>query len=97
MRWSCRCHVRRWLKSPPPAFGAHAEGLRAAVKAAELESERVQQEALYAFADMDTWGQPALPAQAQAANCAAYQSYLLTSFDATSLNVLLTACAQLKD
>jgi len=39
--------ARRWLGAPPPAFSPQRAGaLRAAIEAAELEAERIEQEAL---------------------------------------------------
>lgn len=49
--------VRRFLKEPPPALDAAAvAALRDRVKAVELESERLQQEALYALRPLAAWG-----------------------------------------
>lgn len=49
--------VRRFLKEPPAALDAPAvAALRDKVKAVELESERLQQEALYALRPLAGWG-----------------------------------------
>lgn len=51
--------VRRFLKEAPAAIDpAGAAALRARVKAAELEAERLQQEALFALRAAGNWGAP---------------------------------------
>ena len=51
--------VRRFLKEPPAALDATAvAALRDRVKAVELESERLQQEALYRLRPLADWGVP---------------------------------------
>jgi len=89
--------VRRWLKMPDMAFADLSQDLRTHIKAAELESERIQQEVLYGYADITEIGTSAQTADAISANITAYQNLLHTTFDAASLNVLLTECANLKD
>jgi uncharacterized protein (TIGR02444 family) len=60
-------HIRRALKTPPPAMGAEAaESLRTRVKAVELEAERLQQEALYGLAQTSRLGRPS-PSRSEAA------------------------------
>lgn len=61
--------VRRYLREPPSAIdlGA-AASLRDRVKAVELESERLQQEALFALRPSGEWGRPEEPARAAARN-----------------------------
>jgi uncharacterized protein (TIGR02444 family) len=90
--------IRRWLKDPSPAFASLStslstslvDGLRQNIKAAELEAERLQQEALYSHAQLTDLGAPCPPATAIDGNVRAYQNLLGTSFDAAALNVLLT-------
>ena len=54
--------VRRFLKEPPAALDAAAvAALRDRVKAVELESERLQQEALYALRPLTDWGVEGAP------------------------------------
>lgn len=49
--------VRRFLRTPPNAIdAAAAAALRDRVKAVELESERLQQEALFALRPAQDWG-----------------------------------------
>jgi uncharacterized protein (TIGR02444 family) len=82
--------VRRWLKEPTAVFHDRADQLRQTIKAAELESERLQQEVLFAHADVHSLGEPAPVAEAMNANIRGYELLLKSSFDAASLNVLLT-------
>ena len=87
--------ARRNLKSPPPAFDQQAtETLRAIVKKAELEAERLQQVALFTFTP------PSCPAAdapgvraAGEANAAAYAIALGRPLAASPLGVMLDALA----
>lgn len=89
--------ARRNLKSPPPALDARGvEALRAVVKKAELEAERLQQSALHALV---------LPSAARseksdrrviaASNAAAYSRALGRPLAAAPLEVMLDALAAL--
>jgi len=61
--------VRRFLKEAPEALdAAGVAALRTRVKAAELEAERLQQEALFALRPVEAWGIAADPQQAGPAN-----------------------------
>jgi uncharacterized protein (TIGR02444 family) len=67
--------VRRFLREPPAAVeSAAAAALRDKVKAAELECERLQQEALFALRPAANWGEacdPMLAARRNMHACAA--------------------------
>lgn len=88
--------LRRALRAPPSVVGADAaEGLRTRIKAAELEAERVQQEALFQLAEAGPIGRPAASPEAAArASLAAYQA-VLGPFPA-GVEVILDAFAKLK-
>jgi uncharacterized protein (TIGR02444 family) len=86
--------VRRRLKDGSALVerGA-AERFRTAVKAIELESERLQQEALFALAaGLLTENAPTVEAAARA-NVAAYENELGRSFTTTAVTALLDALA----
>jgi uncharacterized protein (TIGR02444 family) len=85
--------VRRALKSPPAVIAPDvAEGFRTRVKAAELEAERLQQEALYGLAQR--FGRDAAPAsEAARQSVAAYQA-ALRPFPSGPLDTLLAAFAK---
>jgi uncharacterized protein (TIGR02444 family) len=86
--------VRRRLKE-----GAHlvdrpaAEAFRARVKIVELESERLQQEALFALAAGLTSAEAATVEAAARANVAAYEHASRRVFDAPAIDRLLAALA----
>ncbi|MCC2096819.1 MAG: TIGR02444 family protein [Hyphomicrobiales bacterium] len=83
--------VRRVLKEPDRAFATpETQALRDAIKAVELEAERLQQEALYRLRPAAQWGQ-AEPdrKQAAAANLAAYASALGARFDDSAQSAML--------
>ncbi len=87
--------ARRALKEPPAPFeGPAIVLLRKNVKAAELEAERIQQEALCVNFPWDRAGQ-AEPdtARACAGNIEAYRAHLGTTFDEQAAGVLLAAAA----
>jgi len=69
------------------------EVFRNKVKAVELEAERLQQEALYAFAKSGPLGTEAPAPVAAIANVAAYESALGVNFPKPSVAVLATAFA----
>ncbi len=89
--------ARRNLKTPPPALDlAGAEALRAIVKKAELEAERLQQSALYALklpsgAGEAGAGQSASVRAVAAANAAAYGGALGRPLASAPLGVMLDA------
>jgi uncharacterized protein (TIGR02444 family) len=85
--------VRRALKSPPPVIAPDvAEGFRTRIKAAELEAERLQQEALYGLAKR--FGRDAAPAsEAARQSVAAYQA-VLRPFPPGPLDTVLAAFAK---
>jgi uncharacterized protein (TIGR02444 family) len=88
-------NMRRALKSPPQAVAPHqAEGFRTRIKAVELEAERLQQEAMYEFAQSGRIGRPAASQiEAARASAAAYQA-VLRPFPAGPLDTVLTAFAK---
>lgn len=82
--------VRRFLKEAPAALDeAGVAALRARVKAVELESERLQQEALFALRSLDGWGVPAAPRDAGPANMQACAQAVGASFAAQPWDVIL--------
>lgn len=85
--------VRRWLKEPAETFaGAATEKLRERLKAVELESERLQQEALAAFVQTRTPGKPATASPALLeANLAAYAEAIGAEFPPADVAPLLAA------
>ncbi len=85
--------ARRNLKTPGPALDPQgAEALRAIVKKAELESERLQQSALFALKLPAEASAGALPVRAVAeANVAAYAKALGRSLATAPLGVMLDA------
>jgi uncharacterized protein (TIGR02444 family) len=96
-------NVRRALKTPPPAMMAEAaESLRNRVKSVELEAERLQQEALYHFAQSGRLGHNAsTPLEAARASLASYQTLLKSIPSAApmppaALEAVLSALASLK-
>ena len=88
-------NVRRALKSPPPVMASDvAEGFRTRIKAAELEAERLQQEALYDLARSGRFGEPAgSPSEAAQISVSAYQG-VLGPFPPAPLDTVLSAFAK---
>jgi uncharacterized protein (TIGR02444 family) len=87
--------MRRALKADPPLVGAaEAEAFRGRVKALELESERLQQEAMQALADGLVVAAASSPAEAARANVDAYERAAGRDFDRSSVDVLLAAFAR---
>jgi uncharacterized protein (TIGR02444 family) len=87
-------NIRRALKAPPPVMEpAATEGLRTRIKAAELEAERLQQEALYGLAESSRLGRPA-PSKAEAArdSISSYQG-VIGPFPPGPLDTVLSAFA----
>lgn len=84
--------ARRALKTPTAAFDASgAEALRQAVKAVELEAERLQQNALYAWRPLAQIGSEDEPAAAAAANVETYGATLGRRFSPEPVLRLLSA------
>jgi uncharacterized protein (TIGR02444 family) len=67
------------------------EALRDKVKAVELEAEKLQQEALYAFTRSGPLGKPSEPPAAARGNVAAYERAMGASFPKASVDVLVNA------
>ncbi len=90
-------NIRRALKSPPEVIEAGtAEVFRTKIKAAELEAERLQQEALYALSQARELGHPvASAADAARANVSAYQDLCKRPFPPADVETLLAAFARL--
>jgi uncharacterized protein (TIGR02444 family) len=70
---------------------AKQEALRDKVKAVELEAEKLQQEALYAFTQTGPLGKPAEPPAAARGNVAAFERAMGASFPKASVDVLVNA------
>jgi len=90
--------VRRFLKDTPAGLDAEGvEALRQRVKAVELESERLQQEALFARWPVATLGSGTEPVAAARQNASAYESALGAKFDAAAIATLLGAFQNIKE
>lgn len=86
--------VRRKLKGAATLVDPGVqEAFRNKVKAVELEAERLQQEALYAFAKSGPLGTEASPPVAALANIAAYESLLGVNFPNPAVAALASAFA----
>ena len=70
---------------------AKQEALRDKVKAVELEAEKLQQEALYAFTQSGPLGKPSEPPAAARGNVAAFERAMGASFPKASVDVLINA------
>lgn len=90
--------MRRALKSSPALVGgATAELFRTKIKAAELEAERLQQEAMHELAVPSLLGKDAASLEAAArANMAAYAALRGASFPSSPSETLLAALAGLE-
>jgi uncharacterized protein (TIGR02444 family) len=88
-------NIRRALKEPPGVVApAVAETFRSRIKSAELEAERLQQEAMYGLTLTGPIGQPVeSPAAAAKASTDAYQT-VLRPFPAEALETVLSALAK---
>ena len=86
--------IRRALKSPQKILSPEVTTVfRNRIKAAELEAERLQQEAMYALAQSGRFGKDTLPpVEAARANVAAYQK-ILSPLPPQALEVVLAAFA----
>ncbi len=84
--------VRRFLRQPPAAFsGEAAIALRDKVKSAELECERLQQEALFALRAADDWGRAEAPLIAAELNLDACAQSVGAVFEHGARRALLDA------
>ena len=84
--------MRRRLKADAPLLAsAPAAAFRERVKAIELESERLQQEAMHAMAATLATAPAASPAAAARANVAAYEAVKGRAFDGAAVETLLAA------
>src|SRR5215472_12677584 len=90
--------MRRALKSPPALVGgATAELFRTKIKAAELEAERLQQEAMHELAVPALLGVEASSLEdAARANVAAYAAMRGVAFPETATETLLAALSGLE-
>jgi uncharacterized protein (TIGR02444 family) len=70
---------------------AKQEALRDKVKAVELEAEKLQQEALYAFTQTGPLGKPSEPPAAARGNVAAFERAMGANFPKASVDVLVNA------
>ena len=70
---------------------AKQEALRDKVKAVELEAEKLQQEALYAFTQSGPLGKSSEPQAAARGNVAAFERAMGASFPKASVDVLVNA------
>jgi uncharacterized protein (TIGR02444 family) len=87
--------LRRALKSPQKILSPDVTTVfRNRIKAAELEAERLQQEAMYELAQTDRFGATTLPpVEAARANIAAYRK-ILSPLPPEALEVVLAAFAK---
>ena len=84
--------VRRKLKGAPTLVEPmKQEAFRTKVKAIELDAERLQQEALYAFTQSGPLGKQAEPPAAARANVAAYERVTGLSFPKKAVELLIGA------
>jgi uncharacterized protein (TIGR02444 family) len=84
--------VRRRLKGAKTLVEpGKQETFRNKVKAIELEAERLQQEALYAFTLSSPLGKGAAPSAAARGNVSAYERIMNVTFPASAIDVLLGA------
>ncbi|HWG04376.1 MAG TPA: TIGR02444 family protein [Beijerinckiaceae bacterium] len=91
-------HVRRVLREPPQAIDAVAVArLRQEIKKLELESERLQQAALFDWRPLEGLGSVDMTGGAAAANVALYAEALSIAFDAVSVATILAALDDLFD
>jgi uncharacterized protein (TIGR02444 family) len=84
--------ARRKLKGAPTLVEpGKQEAFRTKVKAIELDAERLQQEALYAFTQSGPLGKEASPSAAARGNVAAYERVMGVSFPKNAVEVLIGA------
>jgi uncharacterized protein (TIGR02444 family) len=86
--------LRRRLKQDAPLVAAgEAELFRTKVKGLELEAERLQQEAMFAWTAGGPLGEPAAADAAARAHVAALEAVMGRAFPAAQIDVLLSALA----
>jgi uncharacterized protein (TIGR02444 family) len=84
--------LRRRLKTNPPLLDqGSAELFRTKIKAIELESERLQQEAMFALAETLRTEPASSVEEAGRTNIAAYQTAIGRRFDAAAVDTLIDA------
>ena len=84
--------LRRRLKSDPPLLDkGSAELFRTKIKAIELESERLQQEAMFALAETLRAEPASSVEEAARANIAAYQAVIGRPLDTAAVDTLVDA------
>jgi uncharacterized protein (TIGR02444 family) len=90
--------LRRALKSPPALVSpGAAEAFRTRIKAAELEAERLQQEAMYELGREAPLGAPSSSINAAAtAGIRAYQAVCSAAFSQPAVETLLAALSGLE-
>jgi uncharacterized protein (TIGR02444 family) len=90
--------VRRSLRMPSAAVDAAAAArLRQEIKKVELESERLQQAALFGFRPVEALGAPEPAERAAAANVALYAAALGATFEPAAVATILAALADLPE
>lgn len=88
--------VRRFLRTPPAAIDDQgAAALRERVKAVELESERLQQEALFALRPAPAWGRAEAPLRAGGLNMDACAESIGATFEDAPREAILRAYEKL--
>lgn len=90
--------IRRALKSAPVMVeSGTSEAFRTRIKGLELEAERLEQEALYDFAQLRPLGEIAASAQeAASANVAAYEKFTARPFPQPAVAILLDGFGKLR-
>jgi uncharacterized protein (TIGR02444 family) len=84
--------ARRKLKGTETLIDpAKQEAFRTKIKAVELEAERLQQEALYAFSQSGPLGKHAEPRAAARGNVSEYERVMNVTFPRDALDVLVNA------
>jgi uncharacterized protein (TIGR02444 family) len=85
-------NLRRFLKTPPPLLDqGTAELFRTKIKAVELESERLQQEAMFALAPSLRYERANTVEDAARANLVNYQSMMGREFATEAAEALVNA------
>lgn len=85
-------NLRRFLKTPPPLLDVGtAELFRTKIKAVELESERLQQEAMFALAPSLHYEPADTVEEAARTNLANYQSVMVRQFAIVATETLVEA------
>jgi uncharacterized protein (TIGR02444 family) len=84
--------ARRKLKGAPTLVDpGKQEAFRTKVKAVELDAERLQQEALYAFTQSGSLGKQSPPPAAARGNVAAYERVMGLNFPKRAVALLISA------